>query len=98
MTSGQDVSEYLDTLGLVRSYFSIFEGEKKNVLVLRCSDAPEDQSICLFAGLLPNPDMPLSLINSFACGLLETVFLSAIMCSCNLFSTKRKMDTFPCSW
>ena len=62
MTSGQDVSEYLDTLGLVRSYFSIFLREKKeNVLVLRCSDAPEDQAICLFAGLLANPDVPLSL-------------------------------------
>ena len=60
MTSGQDVSEYLDTLGLVRSYFSIFLREKKNVLLLRCSDAPEDQAICLFAGLLANPDMPLS--------------------------------------
>ena len=61
MTSGQDVSEYLDTLGLVRSYFSIFLRKKKeNVLVLRCSDAPEDQAICLFAGLLANPDMPLS--------------------------------------
>jgi hypothetical protein len=34
MTSGQDVSEYLD-----------------------CSDAPEDESISLFAGLLANPDM-----------------------------------------
>jgi hypothetical protein len=28
MTSGQDVSEFLDTLGLVKSYFSSF-GEKK---------------------------------------------------------------------
>jgi hypothetical protein len=42
MTSGQDVSEYLDTLGLVKSYFfKFFEEkklkkiEKKNVLVLR---------------------------------------------------------------
>jgi hypothetical protein len=25
-----------------------------------CSDAPEDQVICLFAGFLANPDMPLS--------------------------------------
>jgi hypothetical protein len=25
-----------------------------------CSDAPEDQTICLFAGLLGNPDVPLS--------------------------------------
>jgi hypothetical protein len=32
-TSGQDVSEYLDILGLVKSYFSSFFGEnaaKKN--------------------------------------------------------------------
>jgi hypothetical protein len=29
MTSGQDVSEYLDTLGLVKSYFSKFFEEKK---------------------------------------------------------------------
>ena len=26
-----------------------------------CSDSPEDQAICLFAGLLANPDVPLSL-------------------------------------
>ena len=26
-----------------------------------CSDAPEDEVISLFAGLLPNPDVPLSL-------------------------------------
>jgi hypothetical protein len=25
-----------------------------------CSNAPEDQSICLFEGFLANPDMPLS--------------------------------------
>jgi hypothetical protein len=30
MTSGQDVSEYLDTLGLVKSYFFKFS-EKKNL-------------------------------------------------------------------
>jgi hypothetical protein len=29
MTSGQDVSEFLDILGLVKSYFSSFFGEKK---------------------------------------------------------------------
>ncbi len=27
-----------------------------------CSDDPEDEVICLFAGLLPNPDVTLSLI------------------------------------
>ena len=26
----------------------------------RCSDSPEDQVICLFAGLFDNPDVPLS--------------------------------------
>ena len=26
-----------------------------------CSDAPEDEAISLFAGLLSNPDVPLSL-------------------------------------
>jgi hypothetical protein len=29
MTSGQDVSEFLDTVGLVKSYFSSFLEEKK---------------------------------------------------------------------
>jgi hypothetical protein len=61
MTSGQDVSEFLDTLGLVKSYFSSFLEKKKIDFFLWCSDAPEDQVICLFAGLLANPDMPLSL-------------------------------------
>jgi hypothetical protein len=42
MTSGQDVSEFLDT-------FYVW-----------CSDASEDQAICLFEGLLTNPDMSLS--------------------------------------
>jgi hypothetical protein len=72
MTSGQDVSQYLDTLGLVKSYFfKVFviffiffdkkivkKSEKK---MSWCSDAPEDEAISLFAGLLPNPDVPLSL-------------------------------------
>jgi hypothetical protein len=31
MTSGQDVSEYLDTLGLVKSYFSKFEKKLKKI-------------------------------------------------------------------
>ena len=61
MTSGQDVSEYLDTLGLVKSYFSSFLRKKSRKKMSWCSDAPEDQAICLFAGLLANPDMPLSL-------------------------------------
>jgi hypothetical protein len=63
MTSGQDVSEYLDTLGLVKSYFSKFFEEKqlkKNKKKLSWySDAPEDEAISLFTGLLPNPDVPL---------------------------------------
>jgi hypothetical protein len=54
----------VDTLGLVKSYFSRFF-EKKNkkngeFFFLWCSDGPEDQAICLFAGLLANPDMTLS--------------------------------------
>ena len=59
MTSGQDVSEYLDTLGLVKSYFSSFlekkikKTEKKKRL--GALTPPEDQAICLFAGLLANP-------------------------------------------
>jgi hypothetical protein len=49
-------------LGLVKSYFSSFFGEKKNQEFFFCGapDAPEDQAICLFAGLLANPDMALS--------------------------------------
>jgi hypothetical protein len=56
MTSGQDVSEFLGTLGQVKSYFFYFFEN----FFLWCSDAPEDQAICLVAGLLANPDMPLS--------------------------------------
>jgi hypothetical protein len=51
-------------LGLVKSYFSSFFGENKikKIEVFFCGapDALEDQAICLFAGLLPNPDMALS--------------------------------------
>jgi hypothetical protein len=66
MTSGQDVSEFLDILGQVKSYFSSFfwrKKIKKSKILFFCGfpDAPEDQAICLFAGLLANPDMPLSL-------------------------------------
>jgi hypothetical protein len=69
MTSG-DVSEYLDTLGLVKSYFFkffqiffqvFFEKNRKNKMSW-CTDAPEDEAISLFAGLLTNPDVPLSLL------------------------------------
>ena len=75
MTSGQDVSEYLDILGLVKSYFSSFfsyfssflrkkNRKKKGLVLIR---RPEDEAICLFAGLLANPDVPLSqFTNSFA--------------------------------
>ena len=70
MTSGQEESEYLDTIGLVKSYFfKSFEKmqlkkiEKKSKKKMSwCSDAPEDETISLFAGLLGNPDMTLSLI------------------------------------
>ena len=63
MSSGQDVKEFLDILSLVKSYFSSFFGEKKieNFYFGGAPDAPEDQAICLFAGLLANPDMALSL-------------------------------------
>jgi hypothetical protein len=64
MTSGQDVSEFLDILGLVKSYFPSFleKNNKQNRDFFCCGapDAPEDQAICLFAGLLANPDMALS--------------------------------------
>jgi hypothetical protein len=59
MTSGQDVSEYLDTLGLVKSYFSSFLEKKLKKKMSWSSDSPEDQTICLFTGLLPNPDVSL---------------------------------------
>ena len=66
MTSGQDVSEYLDILGLVKSYFFKFFDKKRKKIEKKmswCSDAPEneDEAISLFAGLLANPDMTLSL-------------------------------------
>jgi hypothetical protein len=68
MTSGHDVSEYLDTFGLVKSYFlKFFEKmqlkkiEKKSKKKMSwCSHAPEDEVISLFGGLLANPDMTLS--------------------------------------
>ena len=74
MTSGQDVSEYLDTFGLVKSYFFKFFEKKKLKKIEKkskkkmswCSDAPEDEAISLFAGLLANPDMTLSLILSLS--------------------------------
>ncbi len=63
MTSGQDVSEFSDTLGLVKSYFSGFL-EKKikqiDFFFVVLLDVPEDQVMCLFAGFLANPDMPLN--------------------------------------
>jgi hypothetical protein len=60
MTSGQDVSEYLDTLGLVKSYFFKFFKKNRRKKKSWCTDAPEDEVISLFAGLLANPDVPLS--------------------------------------
>jgi hypothetical protein len=72
MTSGQDVSEYLDTFGLVKSFFFKFfwriffkflekKNEKKSKKKMSwCTDAPEDEVISLFTGLLANPDVPLS--------------------------------------
>ena len=69
MTSGDDVSEYLGTLGLLKSYlFKFFKKksrknrEKKNVLVLPRPQRTVSQVICLFPGLFTNPDMSLSLL------------------------------------
>ena len=67
MTSGHDVSEYIDTLGLVTScFFKFFEKKMKKMKkiegkkYLGAPTPPEDEAICLFAGLFANPDMPLS--------------------------------------
>jgi hypothetical protein len=56
MTSGRDVSEYLDTLGLVKSYVFKFFGKKiekksrkKNVLVLRRPGGSVDLPVCRIA-------------------------------------------------
>jgi hypothetical protein len=40
MNSGQDVSEYLDTLGLVKSYFSSFFGPCKEFYLKTCLFQP----------------------------------------------------------
>ena len=40
MTSDQDVSEYLDTLGLFKSYFSKFLEKKKSIEKKKCLGAP----------------------------------------------------------
>ncbi len=64
ITSGHDVSEYLGTLGLVKSYFFKFFLEKKTKSRkknLGVPSPPEDEEICLFAGLFANPDMVLRL-------------------------------------
>jgi hypothetical protein len=66
MTSGHDVSEYVGTLGLVKSYFfKFFENKMKKKSrkkkYLGAPTPPEDEEICLFAGLLANPDIVLSL-------------------------------------
>jgi hypothetical protein len=65
MTSGQDVSECLDTLGLVKSYFFKFFEEKKlkKIMKKKClgaPDAPEGKETSLFVGFLPSPDKTLS--------------------------------------
>ena len=63
MTSGHDVIEYLGTLGLVKSYFfKFFEKKKSRKNTLGAPTPPEDETICLFARLLANPDMVLSQI------------------------------------
>jgi hypothetical protein len=64
MTSGHDVSEYLGTLGQVKSYFfKFFEIKNKTIeekKYLGAPTPPEDQVILLFTGLLTNPDMLLN--------------------------------------
>ena len=63
MTSGHDVSEYLGTLGPVKSYFFKRKTMKKieRKKYLGAPTPPQDQTISVFAGLLPNPDMVLNL-------------------------------------
>ena len=77
MTSGHDVSEYLGPLGLVKSYFfKFFEKKIKKIEeknYLGAPTDPEDQAIRLFAVLLANPDMSLSLHSSFTSTLLTTL-------------------------
>jgi hypothetical protein len=54
MTSGQDVSEYLDILGLVKSYFSSFFGGKKIKKIenfFLCGAPPTPQRMRRFACL-----------------------------------------------
>jgi hypothetical protein len=63
MTSGQDVSDFLDTwvwLNHILSFLGEKNREKKDFF-LCAPDAPEEQEIFLFEGLFSNPDMPLSL-------------------------------------
>jgi hypothetical protein len=95
MTSGQDVSEYLDILGLVKSDFSSFFCRKKikkiKIFFLWCSaDAPEDEVICLYGGFLPNPDVPLS-PNQCTIPLLYTVFSEIL--NAKIGSTLTKSST-----
>jgi hypothetical protein len=62
MTSGQDVSEFLDILGLVKSYFQVFWRKKIENFFLVVLRTPQRfwRFDCV-AGLLANPDMALSL-------------------------------------
>ncbi len=65
MTSGQDVSEYLDTLGLVKSYFSSFLRKKnKKIEKKKCHGAPTPQRIRRFLCL---QDCLLTLTCHLAC-------------------------------
>jgi hypothetical protein len=52
MSSGQNVSEFLDIL--------VKNTKNRDFFFCGAPDAPEDQAICLFEGLLGNPDMALS--------------------------------------
>jgi hypothetical protein len=65
MTSGQDVSEYLDILGLVKSYFSIFLKKIKKIenFFLWCSaDAQRMRRLAC------SQDFLLTLTCHLACG------------------------------
>ena len=82
MTSGQDVSEFLDILGLVTSYFSSFlekKNKKNREFFFGAPDAPEDQAICLFAGLLANPDMALSRLSLHQHSYIRLIFTSHLI-------------------
>jgi hypothetical protein len=56
MTSGQDASEFLDTLGLVKSYFSSFFGEKKIKKIEKCHRLLADDTFDAGLEVIPSED------------------------------------------